>query len=157
MRLIFVVASVFGALSIAALVAITFAAVIARYVLGAPFYWTEEVSGFLMIWIVMIGAIACEANQQHLTIDIVERALPLRWRRPLAIVVTLISIALLLFMAWQAWSLGQSAKFKMTQILNVSWFWIDLAVVVGAAGTAAVMVWRLLRPEASTGRSRRRL
>ena len=146
MRVLFLAASAFSGLCVAALVLITAAAVFARYILGMPIAWTEEVSGLLMIWIVMVGAIACEANRQHLTIDLLEVALRPRLRRVLVILVALASIALLVFMAWQAWKLGQTTAFKKTQILGISWFWLDLAVVVGAGGTAVVTLWRLLRP-----------
>ncbi|QCP84294.1 TRAP transporter small permease [Cereibacter sphaeroides] len=148
MRLIFLAASAFGALSVAILVVMTAAAVVARYIFGMPIAWTEEVSGLLMIWIVMVGAIACEANRQHLTIDLIEAVLSPRLNRAISAVVGLVSIGLLIFMSWQAWALGQTTAFKKTQILGVSWFWLDLAVVVGAAGTAVVMAWRLIRPDA---------
>lgn len=148
MRLLSLAASAFGAISVAILVLMTAVAVFARYLFGAPIAWTEEVSGLLMIWIVMIGAIACEAERKHLTIDLLETALAPPLRRALVILVTLASIGLLVFMAWQAWALGQSTAFKKTQILGISWFWLDLGVVIGAAGTALVMAWRLVRPDA---------
>lgn len=148
MRYLYLAASAFGAVSVAVLVIMTAVAVFARYLFGAPIPWTEEVSGLLMIWIVMIGAIACEANSQHLSIDLLETALKPQLRRALVILVTLASIGLLVFMAWQAWALALSTSFKKTQILGISWFWLDLGVVLGAAGTALVMAWRLIRPDA---------
>ena len=140
MSLIFRAASAFGAVCVALLVLMTVAAVIARYLLGTPFAWTEEVSGILMIWIVMIGAIACEANRQHLTIDLLENALKGLPRR------LLVELA---FMSWQGWALAKATAFKKTQILGISWFWLDLAIVIGAGGTALVMAWRLYRPDAA--------
>lgn len=145
-RFLFRAASAFGALSVAALVIVTSASVFARYLLGAPIAWTEEVSGLLMIWIVMIGAIACEANRQHLSVDLLEVRLPPRARRILVVGVTLVSVVLLVWMAWEAFKLGQTTAFKKTQILGVSWFWLDLAVVIGALGTALVMLVGLFRP-----------
>jgi TRAP-type C4-dicarboxylate transport system permease small subunit len=145
-HLIFRAASAFGALSVAALVAVTATSVFARYLLGTPIAWTEEVSGLLMIWIVMIGAIACEANRQHLSIDLLETRLSPPARRLLVGAVTLASVGLLVWMGWEAWQLGQTTAFKKTQILGVSWFWLDLAVVVGALGTAFVMLVGLFRP-----------
>lgn len=138
--------SALGALMIAVLVTITFASVFMRYVMGAPIQWTEEVSAILMIWIVMLGAVSCEWHRQHLTIDFAVEWLPPRLRSLVAVAVALLSIAVLVAMAWLAWSLAQSAGFKKTQILGVSWFWIDLAVVLGALGTAAVVLWRIFLP-----------
>ncbi len=149
MSLIFRAASAFGAACVALLVLMTVAAVIARYLMGTPFAWTEEVSGILMIWIVMIGAIACEANRQHLTIDLLENALKGLPRRLMVFAVNLASAGLLAFMAWQGWALAKATAFKKTQILGISWFWLDLAIVLGAGGTALVMAWRLYRPDAA--------
>lgn len=147
MRVLYSIASALSALALAALVLATSAAVAARYVLGKPIAWTEEVSGLLMIWIVMLGAIACEAKRKHLTIDLIDQMLGPRTRQVLRIAIGLASIALLLVMAWQAWKLGQTTAFKKTQILGISWFWLDLAVVIGAAGTALVTFMHLFRPE----------
>jgi TRAP-type transport system small permease protein len=145
-RLLFRAASAFGALAVTVLVAVTAASVVARYVLGQPIAWTEEISGLLMVWIVMIGAIACEANRQHLTVDLAEAAMSPPVRRAVQIVVAIASAILLAVMAWEAWKLGQTAGFKRTQILGISWFWIDLAVVFGALGTAAVTLIAIRRP-----------
>ena len=79
-------------------------------------------------------------------IDFVLEWLPPRLRSAVSVTIALLSIGVLCVMAWLAWSLAQSAGFKKTQILGVSWFWMDLAVVLGALGTAAVVLWRIFRP-----------
>lgn len=149
MSLIFRLTSAFGAVCVGILVLMTAVAVLARYIFGVPFAWTEEVSGILMIWIVMVGAISCEANRQHLTIDLLENAMKGLPRRLMVFVVNLASVGLLAFMSWQGWALAKATAFKKTQILGVSWFWLDLAIVIGAGGTALVMAWRLYRPDAA--------
>lgn len=143
MKFIATLASAIGGVLIAILVGVTSLAVFMRYVMGTPFQWTEEISGFLMIWIVMLGAISCEWRRQHLTIDFAVGALPSGPRRVIEIIVGLASAGVLVWMAWLAWQLAQSAAFKRTQILRISWFWLDLAVVVGAGLTALVVLWRL--------------
>jgi TRAP-type transport system small permease protein len=143
MKLIATLASAIGGVLIAILVGVTSLAVFMRYVMNTPFQWTEEISGFLMIWIIMLGAISCEWRRQHLTIDFAVNALPSGPRRLLEIVVGLVSAGVLVWMGWLAWQLAQTAAFKRTQILRISWFWLDLAVVVGAGLTALVVLWRL--------------
>jgi TRAP-type C4-dicarboxylate transport system permease small subunit len=130
------------------LVGITTAAVFARYVMGQPFQSTEEVSGLLMIWIVFVAAICCEIDDEHLSIDMVVERLSCRWQYVIAVAVGLASIALLVVMGWLAWELTQSAGLKKTQILRISWFWIYISVVIGAAGMAfaiGVRIWTMLR------------
>lgn len=143
MRSLTTLVSAIGGVLVAVLVGVTALSVFMRYVMNTPFQWTEEVSGVLMIWIVMLGAITCEWRRQHLTIDFVTGAMPAGIRRVLEIVVGLASVGVLLTMSWLAWQLAQTAAFKRTQILRISWFWLDLAVVVGAAVTALVVLWHL--------------
>ncbi|MHA6344245.1 TRAP transporter small permease [Roseivivax sp. CAU 1761] len=134
------------------LVGVTAVSVVARYVFSAPFQWTEEFSGLLMIWIVFLGAIGCEWRNEHLTIDVVTSILPGSAQRRIALAVGLLSLGLLAAMAWLGWDLAQSAVTKRTRLLGISWFWIDLAVVVGAAGIFIVLGRRLA--QAVTGRLR---
>lgn len=134
-----------AAVTLAALVLMTVMAVVMRYVFAAPLQWTEEVSGLLMIWIVMVGAIAAERDDQHLAIPLLTDLLPKRVRAVLGAVVALASIGLLATMGWLAWKLAERAQYKLTQILGISWFWIDVAVCVGCAGMAAYTLTRAVR------------
>lgn len=145
-------ASAAAGLLVFVLVAITAASVVARYVFAAPFQWTEELSGLLMIWIVFLGAIACEYRREHLTIDALTTLLPARLRDPVAIGIGVLSLVLLIAMAWLGWELSASAVTKRTRLLGISWFWIDLAVVVGALGMAAVLLGRLVAALRGRGR-----
>ncbi len=148
MKLSFKLASGLAGLLVLALVGITAAAVVARYVLGAPFQWVEEMSGFLMIWIVFLGAIGCEIEDSHLRIDAGTMFLPDAVNRWLTAIVGVVSVGLLGAMAWLGHELALRAALKKTQILRISWYWIDIAVTVGAIAIAAVMlvrVWQALR------------
>ncbi|WP_378949123.1 TRAP transporter small permease [Paracoccus sp. R86501] len=148
MKPLFRLLSGIGGLLVVTLVAITTAAVIARYGLGAPLQWTEEMSGILMIWIVFIGAIGCEVEDSHLTINVVTMMMPEWLRHALTGIVGLVSVGLLGAMGWLGYKLAINAALKKTQILKISWFWLDIAVTVGAAGIAIVMlvrIWRAMR------------
>ncbi|TQS73068.1 TRAP transporter small permease [Rhodobacteraceae bacterium] len=137
--------SFLGGLFVLVLVVITTAAVVARYLLGTPIQWTEEMSGLLMIWIVFLGAIGCEIEDSHLRIDVVTNLLNKAMQRGLDMVVGLASAGLLGWMAWLGYELAERAAMKKTQILRVSWFWLDIAVTVGAAAMAIVMLVRVVR------------
>ncbi|QDL94370.1 TRAP transporter small permease (plasmid) [Paroceanicella profunda] len=134
-----------ASLLLVVLVGTTVASVGMRYIAGAPLQWTEEISGLLMVWIVMIGAIACERDKQHLTIDFIVAVLPRRAEALVGIVVGLASLGLLGAMGWLSWELAGSAKYKSTQILRISWFWLDIALTVGAAGIALFVIAALVR------------
>jgi TRAP-type C4-dicarboxylate transport system permease small subunit len=68
-----------------------------------------------------------------------------RPRQLLGLATDLLSVVVLLFVAWLGWRLANTVQFKITSILRISWFWIDLAVPVGAAGAAVIMAGRAAR------------
>lgn len=127
-----------------ALVVITIAAVSMRYFFGSPLQWTEEVSSLLMIWIVMIGGVAAERDKEHLSIPLLLDCLPKKASNLINLLVSAASIVGLLYMAFLAYQLAMMAQFKRTQILQISWFWIDIAVTVGAVGIAGYLVFGLV-------------
>ena len=137
MRLFGKVAEFSAAFALFVLVVVTIGAVFMRYFIGQPLQWTEEMSGMLMIWV-------AERDRAHLTIPFLMEMLPGKLRRVIAVLVALLSIALLLYMAWLGYRLAEMAQFKVTQILKVSWFWIDLAVPVGALATAIYTLYWLI-------------
>jgi TRAP-type C4-dicarboxylate transport system permease small subunit len=145
MKLTYKLVSALGGLMVFALVAITSAAVVARYVFSAPIQWTEEMSGFLLIWIVFLGAIGCEFRDNHLTIDAATMVLPKWLMSKIDLVVGLISVALLCAMAWLGYELALKAAMKKTQILRISWFWFDIAVTVGGLAMAVIGLNRTIQ------------
>lgn len=100
MRLFGKVAEFSAAFALFVLVVVTIGAVFMRYFICQPLQWTEEMSGMLMIWVVMLGGVVAERDRAHLTIPFLMEMLPGKLRRVIAVLVALLSIALLLYMAW---------------------------------------------------------
>lgn len=144
MRIFGKLAEICAALALLILVVITIAGVFMRYFMGQPIQWTEEMSGFLMIWVVMLGGVVAEREKAHLTIPFVVDILPVKIKTLVSVLVSIASIGLLLYMAWLGYRLAEMAQFKVTQILKISWFWIDLAVPVGALATACFALYWLI-------------
>lgn len=145
MRVFGKIAEICAALALLVLVVMTIAAVFMRYFWNEPIQWTEEMSGLLMIWVVMLGAVVAERDKAHLTIPFVVDGLPGRAKKLVSAVISLISIALLLYMAKLGYDLAIMTEFKVTQILKISWYWIDLAVAVGAVSTAIFTLYWLVK------------
>ena len=146
MRWLAYLASLAGGLAVGVIVLVTAWSVFARYILHSPLTWIEEISGLLMMWIVLVSAIACEARNENLTIDLLERALPPTAQKILFRAVSLASVGLLGVLGWQGWKLAASTAFRKTQMLGVPFFWIYLAFCVGAGGLIIVTVMRLFMP-----------
>ncbi len=56
--------------------------VFSRYVLSSPSSFTDELAGYLLIWVSLLGAAYVAGRQEHLAIDILlQRSRPTRRRR----------------------------------------------------------------------------
>ncbi|MEQ9642452.1 MAG: TRAP transporter small permease [Alphaproteobacteria bacterium] len=74
------VAAGVAALLVIVMLAITSYGVFMRYVLGAPVTWTEELSGYLVVALVMLGAADALLRGEHISVDLLtDRARGL-WR-----------------------------------------------------------------------------
>ncbi|MTI17934.1 TRAP transporter small permease [Rhodobacteraceae bacterium RKSG542] len=132
------------ALIFVALVVATCYAVFMRYFMANPVHWSEEVLCLLMVWAVMLGAVASERDNENLSIPVLTEILPTKLRLIVEISINLISICALIFVAYLAYSLAQKTSFKVTEILRISWYWIDLPVTIGSLGMAGYMSIRLV-------------
>ena len=79
---------------VAAIVAITLAAVWWRYVLNAPLAWPEQVSRILFVWMTFVGAAVLYRERLHVAIDMFVLMLPKRLQ---VATVWLVEILLLIF------------------------------------------------------------
>ncbi len=57
------------------------AQIVARFVFSAPFVWAEEFAVLLFAWITFLGAAAVQADDSHLSIDVMRNRAGLRGRR----------------------------------------------------------------------------
>jgi TRAP-type C4-dicarboxylate transport system permease small subunit len=65
--------------------------VFSRYLLSSPSSFTDELAGFLLIWVGLLGAAYVAGRQEHLAIDIlIQRSSPARQRNLRFIIHTLI-------------------------------------------------------------------
>jgi TRAP-type C4-dicarboxylate transport system permease small subunit len=85
---------------------LSFAQVIARYAFGRPITWTEEISRYLFVWVVFVGAGVAERSRAHVTLDFLVSRLSPRVRHWLDVLnaVLCVGMVLLLFV-WYGWSL----------------------------------------------------
>ncbi len=85
---------------------LTFANVVARYVLNTNILWGLEVTVFIFAWLVLLGASYCVKKSVHLGVDVLVSALPPVARRVFAFVAVTCCLAyglLLLKGGWDYW------------------------------------------------------
>ena len=66
--------------------------VFSRYLFNAPMGFTDELAGFLLIWLGLLGAAYATGEKQHLAIDLISVRVSPASQRRLAVVVTLMVV-----------------------------------------------------------------
>ncbi len=136
---------VLACMLIATITVITIGAVFMRYIVGNPLQWVEELVIALFIWAIMLGSAAAMKRRQHVSIDVLTSLLPVRYQHYSALLNDVIMIGALSLFGWLGWELALGAEEKITPILGISYFYIDLAVPVGSAWMVVYCLCHLWR------------
>ena len=74
--------------------------VLSRYVLASPSSFTDELAGFLLIWVGLLGAAYVTGQEGHLASDLLERKVDAAWQRRLRalslLVIALFALAVMI-------------------------------------------------------------
>ena len=95
-----------AAVLLVAMSGIVFGNVVCRYFLNASLAWYEEVSRFLLIWIVFLGAVIAYIKGDHLGIDVIFMVLRPRYRRMVAVIADALVLVCLAVMFQGGWNMA---------------------------------------------------
>jgi TRAP-type C4-dicarboxylate transport system permease small subunit len=140
----------FIALALAFAGCLLFVNVIGRYVFHAPISWAEEVSLYLIVWMVFIGASVAIRTRGHIAMDLLPLALSRKNRSRLAIFTGLIVlIFLVVFFFFSAeHTLRIRASGQLTPVMQAPMWLTYLAMPVGSVLMFIRMtqvLWRALQ------------
>ena len=115
-----------------------------RYVLNSALQWSEELSIWMMIWMVFIGSVVVIRNWEHIYIPTFIRALPLKVR-PFLIIFSKVAagvfLATVLIIGIDVFN---SAAHAFSHNIGVSTKWAKLSVPVGAGLMLLMVVVQVL-------------
>lgn len=121
----------------AAMLALVFANVVARYVLGVSIIWAEEVSQYLMVWVAWLGAGLAMREGRHVAVEMLQDALPGLPRRALRIAIGAAILAFLVLLTVLGFRFSAFAWRNETPVLNIPMGIPYLAIPLGAMLFAA--------------------
>ncbi len=130
---------------LAAIIAAISYSVFMRYVLSRPPAWAEELSRFLFIWVVMLGAIVVTREGSHIEFTILVDRLPARLT---CIIRTLNRLLMLTFcgvMVWQGARIYPIVAEAASPTFAISMGWIYVAIPVSGMLMAVYILEGLLR------------
>ncbi|MBT9384409.1 TRAP transporter small permease [Pseudooceanicola sp. CBS1P-1] len=126
------VASVLARLCLIAIALVLFVQVVLRYGFSSTLPWPEEMSRYLMIWVVMLAGSLLVKDDQLVRVDFFDRFWPERlllWRN---ILFRVLLAMLLGVMVWKGYENALFGARRQAVTLGISFYWIYLAVPVGA-------------------------
>jgi TRAP-type C4-dicarboxylate transport system permease small subunit len=82
---------------------LTFADVVARYLINRPIRGGFEITELTLLVLIFAGLPLVSHADEHVTMDFIDRILPVRWRIPWIRVMHAICAAIMFFLAWQVW------------------------------------------------------
>jgi TRAP-type C4-dicarboxylate transport system permease small subunit len=106
--------------------------VVGRYVFGTGFSWTEELMRYLMVWLMMLGSVACIFRAEHMAVETIEtRVGPARAQ---LVKSALYSVAAIfcLFVLVYGWPLALRNAAQVAPASGIPMIYPYLALPVGA-------------------------
>jgi len=122
--------------------------IVTRFVLEQPAEWTEVLIRFSLIWMVFLGIPMAFRQGAMVSVDVLYRWSPPKFRRALDWIVCLAALALIGVILWWGWDYAVRGRVQtMIGLENVSMFWAYLALPVGAVFSILGIVGNLLDPQ----------
>jgi TRAP-type C4-dicarboxylate transport system permease small subunit len=104
-----------------------------RFVLNQSLIWSEEVSGWCMVWVVFMGGISLMRRDEHVSIPIFITMLPPTVRAAAVIAGRLATIVAAAFVAWYGARVVVGTFHIVSQTTGINTRYIKLCVPIGAA------------------------
>jgi TRAP-type C4-dicarboxylate transport system permease small subunit len=123
--------------------------VLARYVLGDPPSWTEELARYLQVWLVLLAAPICLYRGMHLAVDYLTPKLPPTPQRFVRTGIHLLVGCFCLVFTFFGIKLMKVAALQVSPALRISMIWPYLAIPVSGLAMIGVTVMLLLRGQAN--------
>jgi len=112
---------------------VLFLQVVLRYAFGFSLPWPEEVSRYLMVWVVMLAGSLLVRDDQLVRVDFFDHFWPQRLLGYRNAAFRLMLAAMLAVLVWKGFENALFGQRRQAVTLGISFFWIYLSVPVGAA------------------------
>lgn len=106
--------------------------VVLRYVFMHSLIFTEELSRYLMVWIVFLGSALAVRDGAHIHINFLTKRFNQRVQKWLRLFANTLTLFFLVIIAIEGLKILPRQLYQMCITINVSLFWFYLAIPVGS-------------------------
>jgi TRAP-type C4-dicarboxylate transport system permease small subunit len=132
----------FGCISL--LTVTVFVQVFVRYVLQRPlFLWSEELSRFILIWMVFLGIGVGVKNDGHFAMDVLPPALGRRWGNAVRLFNDLCMGTILVLLLLAGIRFTYFGLYQNSPNMEILMFWVFLSIPVGAVLALVYLLERM--------------
>jgi TRAP-type C4-dicarboxylate transport system permease small subunit len=129
---------------------LTFADVVARYLINHPIRGAFEITELTLLVLIFAGLPLVSHADEHVTMDFIDRILPARLRRGWIRVMHAVCAAIMFFLSWQVWiKAARISSYNDTTdvlLITIGPFVYFMAVMIALTG--AVHVFKIFSPGA---------
>ena len=123
----------------AAMMILAVTKIVQRIFFSSGFYFTDDLIGFLVLWITLVASVAASRSDRHLRIDLISQFVPPRYARVPRIVVDLFATTVCAVLAWASYQYVQFTSGETVVGVIPTW------IAYGALPLAlAIMSYRFL-------------
>lgn len=107
-------------------------AVVFRYVLNSPPFWTEEFARYAMFYMVLIGSVAALKEERHPALKFVIKKFHVGFLHKWNFLLDALVFFVLIVVFWEGAFMAVDEWIGRTAALRISFFWVYLALPIGA-------------------------
>lgn len=132
-------------LSLSLMAILVFANVILRYIFDSGITWAEELSRYLFIWMIFLGAITVLQNKAHLSVDLITNAVSPGIRRILLIISNFLVLFTLMIILDGSWTMTLQNTHVNSPATGISMSYIYGIGVVMSLGMAIITINNIIK------------
>ncbi|SFA93942.1 TRAP-type C4-dicarboxylate transport system, small permease component [Lentibacillus halodurans] len=114
------------------IVFITILQVFYRFVLDSPLIWTDELSRFLLIWMVFLGAATVSFDDKHLAVNVLQENMSSRMQLISNLVIRTLIIIFLAMVIYTSIDIVSAAHYNRSGALDIPFSYWRVSITVGS-------------------------
>ena len=120
----------FSALLLSGVVLLTLVDVVCRYILKSSIGWSQEITGFMWTWTVMMGTTVGYRRNLHYGVDFLVQKLPKKGAITIKRIVYIIMLLACIFMLVLSISISKNGFVKVSAWLQIPYFYKYISAVI---------------------------
>ncbi|MBM7551613.1 TRAP transporter small permease [Thalassobacillus pellis] len=130
---------------LATMFVLVFANVVLRYAFNSGITWSSEMSRYLFVWLVFLGAIAALKDNMHLNMDLVTSILPPKAKKVFFVISNLLVLCTLGLFLKGSWSMTLLTMQRLSPATNIPLGYVYGVGIIASIAMGGIVLVRLVR------------